>query len=523
VKRKGNIWLIFGLFFLLNTAGEVYAQCPQNNFVVDGFQLRDSDGNPFTVTDEYELGEEINGELWTILGGSSTNGYNLRFFFDIVINDVLIADEQYECLFSGVQAQQNVWVKVRDFSWNWGDVVDIKDIFIYWTTGTADPNSTCVISTKNNINSQCYGNLEGFTAAVPLFPKFDFQSNGICNTTIEFTSQTIGGSPPYNYTFEWDFDGLGTATGPSPVFDFPATGTYTIGLTADDGVTTTTIYKDIFIDPNFGIQVTIFPTKIDDDTGIIYVESVTGGTEPYSFVWTGPDGFYSTNRNIFGLSTGLYTLTVTDANGCSQTVEYFLDVASVLSLDLSYFVGEWSPKTGKVTLNWETNREIEPGTFEIQRKNSGDEPFQTIGTIQIPNSKTEKTTYSFQDTNFPFNQDHLYYRIRKKTEKFDYYSSVLLVKREIPKEMIPSWTLFPNPSYAGQNLELAYLGKEKISGGNVKLRLLNTTGELREKTVPLPTTSRFIINSYFGYLPAGFYILELQWNNHSEQIKILRN
>ncbi|MCR9084039.1 MAG: PKD domain-containing protein, partial [Cyclobacteriaceae bacterium] len=339
MKRKGNIWLIFGLFFLLNTAGEVYAQCPQNNFVVDGFQLRDSDGNPFTVTDEYELGEEINGELWTILGGSSTNGYNLRFFFDIVINDVLIADEQYECLFSGVQAQQNVWVKVRDFTWNWGDVVDIKDIFIYWTTGTADPNSTCVISTKNNINSQCYGNLEGFTAAVPLFPKFDFQSNGICNTTIEFTSQTIGGSPPYNYTFEWDFDGLGTATGPSPVFDFPATGTYTIGLTADDGVTTTTIYKDIFIDPNFGIQVTIFPTKIDDDTGIIYVESVTGGTEPYSFVWTGPDGFYSTNRNIFGLSTGLYTLTVTDANGCSQTVEYFLDVASVLSLDLSYFVG----------------------------------------------------------------------------------------------------------------------------------------------------------------------------------------
>jgi len=260
-------------------------------------------------------------------------------------------------------------------------VVDIKDIFIYWTTGTADPNSTCEISNKNNINSQCYGNLEGFTAAVPLFPKFDFQSNGICNTAIEFTSQTIGGSPPYNYTFEWDFDGLGTATGPSPVFDFPATGTYTIGLTADDGVTTTTIYKDIFIDPNFGIQVTIFPTKIDDDTGIIYVESVTGGTEPYSFEWTGPDGFYSTNRNIFGLSTGLYTLTVTDANGCSQTIEYFLDVASVLSLDLSYFEGEWSPKKGKVVLNWETNREIEPGTFEIHRKNSGDEPFQTIGTI----------------------------------------------------------------------------------------------------------------------------------------------
>ncbi|KPQ18885.1 MAG: type IX secretion system substrate [Algoriphagus marincola HL-49] len=104
MQKIGLIKIVILILMTLSIPKVLFAQCPQNNFVVDGFQLRDANGNPFTVTDEYELGEEINGELWTILGGSSTNGYNLRFFFDIVINDVLIADEQYECLFSGVQA-----------------------------------------------------------------------------------------------------------------------------------------------------------------------------------------------------------------------------------------------------------------------------------------------------------------------------------------------------------------------------------------------------------------------------------
>ncbi|MFC3415960.1 PKD domain-containing protein [Algoriphagus hitonicola] len=499
------------------------AQCSQNNFVVDGFQLRDADGNPFSATDDYELGEEINGELWVMLGGSSTNGYNLRFYFDIYINGVLVADDQYECLFSGTQAQQYVWVKVRDFTWNWGDVVDIKDIFIYWDTGTAKEESTCVISDKNNINSQCYTNEEGFTAAVPLFPKFDFQSNGICNTTIEFTSETIGGSPPFEYTFEWDFDGLGTATGSDPVFNFPASGTYTIGLTADDGVSTTTIYKDIFIDPNFGIQVTIFPTKIDDSSGIIYVEEVTGGTEPYSFYWVGPDGFTSTNKDIFGLKDGWYYLTVTDANGCTQTVEYLLDIASVLSLDLSFLEAYWDKSADQISVSWETNKEAEAGEFEIQRKTQKQEKFQLIGTIDVPEIKIEKTSYHFQDSAFAFNQDQLYYRIRKKTKDADYYSSVLLVRREVPKALVNDWTLFPNPSVPGENLELAFLGNGDILGQKIELRLVGASGELGRKSIPMPANSKITFNSYFGPIPPGFYVLEVVWDNKVNRIKILRN
>lgn len=523
MKRRGYIWLIFWVFMFLNSAGEVFAQCSQNNFTVTGFELRNEAGVPFSVTDDYELGEEVTGELWMFLAGSSTNGYNLRFFFDIHVNGILTQDDQYECLFPGTQAIQGIWVKVRDFTWNWGDVIDVKDLFIYWDTGTAKSGTTCVKSDKNNINAQCYSNPNGYTAAVPLFPKFDFVSNGICNTTIEFTSETIGGSPPYEYTFEWDFDGLGAATGPNPTFNFPSSGTYSIGLTAYDGVTTTTIYKDIFIDPNFGIQVEIFPTKKDESSGMIYVESVTGGTEPYSFVWTGPNGFYSTDKDIFGLSDGLYQLTVTDANGCTQTIEYLLDIASVLSLDLSFIEASWSKETGLVSLKWETNKEAEVGAFQIQRRMNTEDKFEVIGTIDVPNIKIEKTAYEFHDSTFAFNRDQLYYRIKKLTQEADYYSSVLLVRREVPLPLVDEWTLFPNPSISGQNLELAFLGNEDILDQEVQLRLIGPSGELGKKIIPMPANSKITFNSYFGPIPPGFYVLEVIWDNQVNRIKILRN
>ncbi|MDP4275538.1 MAG: immunoglobulin domain-containing protein, partial [Bacteroidota bacterium] len=46
--------------------------------------------------------------------------------------------------------------------------------------------------------------------------------------------------------------------------------------------------------------------------------TVTGGNEPYTFSWTGPDGFAQSTQNIANLKAGTYNLSVTDANGCVQ-------------------------------------------------------------------------------------------------------------------------------------------------------------------------------------------------------------
>ncbi|MGV8114623.1 MAG: HYR domain-containing protein [Lentimicrobium sp.] len=47
--------------------------------------------------------------------------------------------------------------------------------------------------------------------------------------------------------------------------------------------------------------------------------TVTGGTPPYTYAWTGPAGFTSTDEDLTGLVSGTYTVLVTDANGCEAT------------------------------------------------------------------------------------------------------------------------------------------------------------------------------------------------------------
>lgn len=304
IKHKIILVIAFITIAITNSY-MLYAQnsCTQNNIVATNYQLRNSSGQPFSVTDEYDLGDPVMGELWVTLTNNTGGGYNMRMFYDLYRNGKIAGANQQDCLFSGTTIVPNTWVRVRPISWNWGDVIEIKNIFIDWTTGTVKPATTCNfnLSEDPKKTSQCYSNPTGFTAAVPLFPKFDFVNNGICNTTIQFNSETIGGSPPYNYTYQWNFAGLGTATGPTPIFNFPGTGVYTINMTVNDGVSTTTIAKDIFIDPNFGIIVDIFPTKKDDSSGMIYT-NVSGGTEPYKYSWTGPDGYTSDSKDIFNWS-----------------------------------------------------------------------------------------------------------------------------------------------------------------------------------------------------------------------------
>lgn len=47
--------------------------------------------------------------------------------------------------------------------------------------------------------------------------------------------------------------------------------------------------------------------------------AITGGNSGYSYSWTGPNSFASTNQNLTALLAGVYDVTVTDTNGCTAT------------------------------------------------------------------------------------------------------------------------------------------------------------------------------------------------------------
>ena len=70
------------------------------------------------------------------------------------------------------------------------------------------------------------------------------------------------------------------------------------------------------------------PTNAD---GRIGVNFVSGGTPAYHFAWSNGD----TTNNLANILPGLYTLTITDANGCSNAFNFEVDfTSSTLEIDI---------------------------------------------------------------------------------------------------------------------------------------------------------------------------------------------
>jgi len=66
-------------------------------------------------------------------------------------------------------------------------------------------------------------------------------------------------------------------------------------------------------------------------TDLMLSSTPAGGTAPYTFAWTGPNGFASIDQNPVlpnanDLMSGTYVLVITDANGCTATDQTVIDV-----------------------------------------------------------------------------------------------------------------------------------------------------------------------------------------------------
>ncbi len=58
----------------------------------------------------------------------------------------------------------------------------------------------------------------------------------------------------------------------------------------------------------------------------------SGGSPPYTFAWTGPGGFTANTPDLTGLAAGNYSLTITDAQGCSLTISTYLVAPPALTV-----------------------------------------------------------------------------------------------------------------------------------------------------------------------------------------------
>jgi hypothetical protein len=132
-------------------------------------------------------------------------------------------------------------------------------------------------------------------------------TNALCvgaNSSIDLT--TSGGTPLYTYL--WN-NGATTED-----LTNPAPGNYSVTVTDANACTT---LASATVSPSLP-SITYTETHVNIDcnnpTGSINL-SVNGGTLPYSFAWSNSE----TAEDISNLTAGIYTVTITDANGCAAT------------------------------------------------------------------------------------------------------------------------------------------------------------------------------------------------------------
>ncbi|HRI26593.1 MAG TPA: choice-of-anchor L domain-containing protein [Chitinophagales bacterium] len=133
-------------------------------------------------------------------------------------------------------------------------------------------------------------------------------SCSIANGNISVT--TSGGTSPLNYV--WSHN----ATLNSPDATAINTGSYTITVTdANNCTTTQTASITNLTGPTLALgTVTNAACGVADGTASVVA---TGGTAPLSYSWSNNPGLNSPNAT--GLAAGSYIVTVTDANGCTDT------------------------------------------------------------------------------------------------------------------------------------------------------------------------------------------------------------
>ncbi len=124
-------------------------------------------------------------------------------------------------------------------------------------------------------------------------------------------AQAAGGTPPY--TYQWN-----TGQADSSITVGP--GSYSLTVVDANGCSKTTSHI-VSEDPPIQLLFEVLPvTNPNQPNGAVEVQLTFGGTPPYSYQWShGP-----TTASVDSLPPGQYTLTVTDAAGCSET--FFFEV-----------------------------------------------------------------------------------------------------------------------------------------------------------------------------------------------------
>jgi len=167
--------------------------------------------------------------------------------------------------------------------------------------------------------------------------QFFIQDSLFSTVTPNIDSICTGASVQLNSSggslFSWSpTAGLNNPNISNPIASPIVTTTYTLSTSASFCVES----KDVKIyvsDMSFSFRGTNVDCNGNNNGAIVL--TVANGLPPYSYSWTGPSAYTSSNKDISNLNPGTYTVSVIDAAGCTETGNITISEPLVLTSSIT--------------------------------------------------------------------------------------------------------------------------------------------------------------------------------------------
>jgi len=259
-----------------------------------------------------------------------------------VLTAVAFADDNLigTCPLSDAQLDVTVNGGEAPYSYSWSPIAGLS------ATNIKNPVAKPAATTTYTVTvTDANGCVATANVTVNVAPDLDVTATvddnliGTCPSSVAHLSATATGGEG-GYTYLWDNAGtLDDATKANPTAKPAATTTYTVTVTDANGCTDQASVT-VNVAPDLSVTATADDMFIGTcPSSVSHLDAtVTGGEAAYTYKWTPTAGLDDSNSKTPTAKpsvTTTYTVTVTDANGCTATSNILITVQPALTLSLA--------------------------------------------------------------------------------------------------------------------------------------------------------------------------------------------